>query len=173
MSEIRYTEPKSLASAMIAGLDCGRHTGAGDRCSDYFCIARDDSGREATVALIENKAYLEQKAWYFTVHMIDDIHGTDCRLADGEDLSMEGLARLLVELADSVAKDEKRYRQSASFWFEGPWRNDSCKGYAIMAMERAGLDVETIRKVSSEMTWCFDDTTVGEAARYYMKGAVR
>lgn len=105
--------------------------------------------------------------------MIDDIHGTDCRLADGEDLSMEGLVRLLVELADSIAKDEKRYRQSASFWFGGPWSNDSCKGYAIMAMERAGLDVETIRKVSSEMTWCFDDTTVGEAARYYMKGAVR
>lgn len=56
---------------------------------------------------------------------------------------------------------------------EGPWRNDACKGYAIMAMERAGLDAETIRKVSSAMTGCFDDTSVEEAGRYYMKGAVQ
>lgn len=56
---------------------------------------------------------------------------------------------------------------------EGPWNNDACKGYAIMAMVRAGLDPETIRKVSSAMTDCFDDTTVAEAGRYYVKGAVR
>lgn len=56
---------------------------------------------------------------------------------------------------------------------EGPWNNDACKGYAIMAMERAGLDPETIRKVSGAMTDCFDDTTVAEAGRYYVKGAVR
>lgn len=55
---------------------------------------------------------------------------------------------------------------------EGPWNNDACKGYAIMAMERAGLDPETIRKVSGAMTDCFDDTTVAEAGRYYVKGAV-
>ena len=56
---------------------------------------------------------------------------------------------------------------------EGPWNNDSCKGYAIMAMERAGLDEDTIRKVSATMTDCFDYTTVAEAGRYYVKGAVR
>lgn len=57
-------------------------------------------------------------------------------------------------------------------YMDGPWRNDACKGYAIMAMQRAGLDEETIRKVSSQMTWCFDDTTVEEAARFYQKGSV-
>lgn len=56
---------------------------------------------------------------------------------------------------------------------EGPWNNDACKGYAIMAMKRAGLDAETIDKVSDAMTDCFDDTTVAEAGRYYVKGAVR
>lgn len=55
-------------------------------------------------------------------------------------------------------------------YLDGPWRNDACKGYAIMAMERAGLDVETIRKVSRQMTWCFDDTTVEEAAKHYYGG---
>ena len=51
---------------------------------------------------------------------------------------------------------------------ERPWNNDACKGYAIMAMKRAGLDAETIRKVNAAMTDCFDDTTVAEAARYYV-----
>ena len=53
---------------------------------------------------------------------------------------------------------------------DGPWRNDACKGYAIMAMKRAGLDNDTIRKVNSAMTDCFDDTTVEAASRYYMNG---
>lgn len=57
-------------------------------------------------------------------------------------------------------------------YLDGPWRNDACKGYAIMAMQRAGLDAETIQKVSHQMTWCFDDTTVEEAAEFYIKGDV-
>lgn len=56
-------------------------------------------------------------------------------------------------------------------YLDGPWRNDACKGYAIMAMERAGLDEETITRVSKQMTYCFDDTTVEEAARHYYGGA--
>lgn len=55
-------------------------------------------------------------------------------------------------------------------YLDGPWRNDACMGYAVMAMERAGLDIKTIRKVMAEMKWCFDDFTVEEAARHYMKG---
>lgn len=55
-------------------------------------------------------------------------------------------------------------------YLDGPWRNDACMGYAVMAMQRAGLDAKTIKRVMSEMTWCFDDTTVDEAARYYCKG---
>ncbi len=57
-------------------------------------------------------------------------------------------------------------------YLDGPWRNDACKGYAIMAMQRAGLDAETIQKVSRQITECFDDTTVEEAADFYIKGGV-
>ena len=57
-----------------------------------------------------------------------------------------------------------------SLSLDGPWRNDACMGYAIMAMRRAGLDDEAIRKVIRELTWCFDDTTVKEAAQYYIRG---
>lgn len=55
---------------------------------------------------------------------------------------------------------------------EGPWNNDACKGYAIMAMNSVGLDAETIRDVIDAMTDCFDDTSVEEAGRYYVKGAI-
>ena len=57
-------------------------------------------------------------------------------------------------------------------YMEGPWNNEACKGYAIMAMRAAGLDDKTIQKVSHEMTWFFDGTTVDEAADYYRKGTV-
>lgn len=55
-------------------------------------------------------------------------------------------------------------------YLDGPWRNDACKGYAAMAMRRAGLDHKIIQKVSKAMELCFDDTTVEEAAEYYRKG---
>ena len=55
-------------------------------------------------------------------------------------------------------------------YLDGPWSNTACQGYAIMAMRRAGIDEATIQKVMYEMTWCFDYTTVEEAARYYCKG---
>ena len=55
---------------------------------------------------------------------------------------------------------------------EGPWRNDACVGYAIMAMNSVGLDAETIRDVIDAMNDCFDDTSVEEAGRYYVKGAI-
>ena len=50
---------------------------------------------------------------------------------------------------------------------EEPWRNDACMGYALMAMNRAEVDDETIRKVMLQMHYCFDDTTVKEAAEYF------
>lgn len=53
---------------------------------------------------------------------------------------------------------------------DGPWRNDACMGYALMAMRRSGLNEEDIQKVMYQMIWCFDDTTVEEAAKYYCGG---
>lgn len=51
-------------------------------------------------------------------------------------------------------------------YLDGPWRNDACMGYAIMAMQRAGLSDKQIEKVMDAMVWCFDDTTVEEAAKH-------
>lgn len=51
-------------------------------------------------------------------------------------------------------------------YLDGPWSNDSCMGYAVMAMRRAGLSGKEIQKVTEQMIWCFDDTTVDEAAKY-------
>jgi len=51
-------------------------------------------------------------------------------------------------------------------YLDGPWRNDACMGYAIMAMQRAGLSGKQIKEVMDTMEWCFDDTTVEEAAKH-------
>lgn len=52
-------------------------------------------------------------------------------------------------------------------FMDGPWRNDACIGYALLAMRRAKVDEETIRRVLLELHYCFDDTAVEEAAKYY------
>lgn len=57
-------------------------------------------------------------------------------------------------------------------FLDGPWRNDACVGYAMMAMRRTGVDDDTIQKVVHQMRWCFDDTTVEEAAAYFIKKGV-
>ena len=46
----------------------------------------------------------------------------------------------------------------------GPWRNDACEGYALIAMQNAGLDKETISNVLRELTLCFDSVSVEDAA---------
>lgn len=54
-------------------------------------------------------------------------------------------------------------------YLDGPWSNDACMGYVLMAMRRAGLSEKEIQKVTEQMIWCFDDTTVDEAAKYLWK----
>lgn len=56
------------------------------------------------------------------------------------------------------------------FMGDGPWRNDACMGYAILAMERAGLDYETMNRVLYEMKGAFDDTDIEGAAKKYNGG---
>ena len=96
----------------------------------------------------------------------------DCTPND-ESFNWNSMYVALPEKTVERIKQDGRSEMLFAMLGEGPWRNDSCKGYAIMAMERAGLDPEMIRKVSSAMTDCFDDTTVAEAGRYYVKGTVR
>ena len=55
-------------------------------------------------------------------------------------------------------------------YIDGPWRNDACLGYAIFAMEREGLNYETISRTVGYMKECFDNLTVKEAAEHYIHG---
>ena len=95
----------------------------------------------------------------------------DCT-PDDEDFNCNSMYIALPEKTVERIKQEGRSEMMFAMFGDGPWRNDACKGYAIMAMKRAGLDDDTICKVSSAMTDCFDDTTVEAAGQYYAKGAV-
>ena len=50
------------------------------------------------------------------------------------------------------------------------WSNDACRGYAMMAMQDAGLDQQTISKVLHVMHYVFDQVSVAEAEQHYHKG---
>lgn len=54
-------------------------------------------------------------------------------------------------------------------YLDGPWRNDACLGYMIMAMQRTDAPRDVIEEVMHEMKRCFDSYTVEEAAREYFK----
>lgn len=58
-------------------------------------------------------------------------------------------------------------------YLDGPWRNDACIGYVLLAMIGLGFSDASINKVLNELMWCFDDVTVENAALYYMKFRTR
>ena len=95
----------------------------------------------------------------------------DCTPND-ESFNWNSMYVALPEKTVERIRQEGRSEMMFAMFGDGPWRNDACMGYAIMAMKRAGLDDEAIRKVIGAMTDCFDDTTVDAAGKYYMKGAV-
>ena len=47
------------------------------------------------------------------------------------------------------------------------WSNYACKGYALVAMQGAGLQPEQIKEVLTRMSWAFNDMTVSEAEKLY------
>lgn len=49
------------------------------------------------------------------------------------------------------------------------WNNDACRGYLILAMEKAGIERETIKEVLKKESIAFDDYTIEEAEKYYIK----
>lgn len=54
-------------------------------------------------------------------------------------------------------------------YLDGPWRNDACLGYMIMALKRTDAPRDVIEEVMYEMKRCFDEYTVEEAAQEYFK----
>ena len=54
-------------------------------------------------------------------------------------------------------------------YLNGPWRNDACCGYMILAMEQMGFLRADIKKALGAIEDCFDDTSVEEAANYWTK----
>lgn len=48
------------------------------------------------------------------------------------------------------------------------WSNDAARGYAIAAMEEAGMDRAEIEKVLPHFHGIFDELSVDEAAKKYI-----
>lgn len=47
------------------------------------------------------------------------------------------------------------------------WSNAACLGYAIVAMERLGMEEEEIKRITRQIRAEFDRTTIGEAEAHY------
>ena len=47
------------------------------------------------------------------------------------------------------------------------WDNETCKGYMILAMKKAGFHREDVQKALESLRWIFDDTTLELAKEEY------
>lgn len=93
---------------------------------------------------------------------ICDMCGTDEALRDavGSPLSLEEWS--LIRSTTAAEHESGKFVDLNEI--NGPWRNDACEGYALLAMQNAGVSEETISKVLRELTFCFDSVSVEDAA---------
>ena len=70
---------------------------------------------------------------------------------------------------------EKTHEELSPGWAEvvlqetSIWTNDACYGYCLAAMEKAGLDRATMEKVRRGLHEAFDELTVEEAERKWVR----
>lgn len=53
--------------------------------------------------------------------------------------------------------------------FVSIWSNEACRGYCVEAMENAGLDQATIEKVNRGLSQAFDELSVEDAERKWVR----
>lgn len=100
-------EPAALAHFMIG--DLGNGAEGYDRWSNYFGVAKEAGSERAekvTVALGEAKHNLPESEWYYTIHVINDVDGTDCGLHHTDHLSEDELVALLTDLMKKMERGE-------------------------------------------------------------------
>ena len=49
------------------------------------------------------------------------------------------------------------------------WSNEACRGYCVEAMKNAGLDQATIEKVNRGLSQAFDELSVEDAERKWVR----
>lgn len=100
------------ALGMIADLGNGPATEAGDRTSQYFTIAKgmQHLEKKVSVALIENISGLAEDRRYYTLHLIDDVNGTPCKLYHTAGFSELSLMALLKEILDGLEQGVLIYK---------------------------------------------------------------
>ena len=105
-------EPQTLIETMLHDVGNGPVSINGDRSSRYFIVAKEKgSGEAISAALIENKAYLKESEWFYSVHVIDDITMADCELICTDGFSRIALNRSVEEMYDSLGKRLRELEQ--------------------------------------------------------------
>lgn len=94
--------PGLLAVELLSDLENGSATANGDRSSQYFRVAHGsaDISKEVSVALIEYLPPLKgmKEEGYYGIHIVNNVSDESCDLEFTDDLSEEGLVKLLTEI---------------------------------------------------------------------------
>lgn len=72
--------------------------------------------------------------------------------------------RIPVTIREDEPEQPHNIAPKERFLIMDEWSNNACEGYSILAMQAAGLDAKTIRRVLDQMRNYFDSVSVEEAA---------
>lgn len=108
MSTSKYaflSTPAILAGTMIADLGNGEETWNEDRTSSYIAIAQgvgEFASMKVYAALIEEKANLPREDWGYSLHVINNVDGSNCKMKSTKALDEQELVGLLKEIFDEL-----------------------------------------------------------------------
>lgn len=107
--------PTALAKALIADLGNGEETWNGDRTSTYTVIASGIGQYENAkvyASLIKEKAGLPTEDWGYSLHIINNIDGTNCELKSTDSLDEQELVSLLEKVLTDIGCEGKQGEES-------------------------------------------------------------
>lgn len=112
--KVAASTPAALAKTLIADLGNGEETWNGDRTSTYFIIARGIGQYEHSKvysSLIEEKVGLPTKDWSYSLHIINNIDGTNCEFKHTDSLDEQELVSLLGKVLTDIGCSNRHKKE--------------------------------------------------------------
>ena len=111
MEKIVSFYPMLNAGWLISKLPFGEPTSAGDRATRCYLFAKEvfPGNSMVNVALIEEKSGLPESDWCYTLQVIDETNGKNCRSISTRHLSEKELETLLSELKSTIEGDNEKF----------------------------------------------------------------
>jgi hypothetical protein len=111
MSVYTITNIHKITEEILAELaDGGATTNCnGDRVGSYYTLIDDEEGNCVLISVTEEKDDLVPERYYYSVHLVDNITGSNCEMFFTDNQTKESLHSLIKEISDNTI-DELKFK---------------------------------------------------------------